>query len=80
LIKAREIMIATPISQISGFEKLLSASLMASTGLSLVTPCHDVVDGGATSPRHASADHRITAVSAYGHGSGVPWAERVVAG
>ena len=38
LISAREIMIAAPISQISGFAKLLSASPMAAAGLSLVTP------------------------------------------
>ena len=38
MISAREIMIATPISQISGLAKLLSASAIAVAGLSLVTP------------------------------------------
>ena len=38
LMSAREIMIATPMSQISGLAKLLSASAMATAGLSLVTP------------------------------------------
>ena len=38
LMMPREIMIDTPISQMSEFEKLLSASAMAPDGLSLVTP------------------------------------------